>query len=243
MSATPARSGPSPPWGQPMGFAHRGARAELPENTLPAFRRALELGAPGLESDAWLTADGVVVLEHDGEVRSGARRRPIKSFRFSDLPPHIPRLADLYEECGAEFELSLDLKDPAAVQAVLSVAGDLGASGRLWLCDSDWSRLASWRELDLEVHLVDSTRLRDVREGLSRRAFLLRQAGIEAINLREREWTPERVDQVHAGGVLAFGWNAQEPAVLDRLLGAGVDAVYSDHTDRMMQAIRRAAPS
>ena len=52
----------------PIGFAHRGARAHAPENTLEAFRLALRLGATGLESDVWLTADGVAVLDHDGAV-------------------------------------------------------------------------------------------------------------------------------------------------------------------------------
>ena len=50
----------------PIGFAHRGARAHAPENTLAAFSLALEMGATALESDVWLTADGVAVLDHDG---------------------------------------------------------------------------------------------------------------------------------------------------------------------------------
>ncbi|MDQ1372669.1 MAG: glycerophosphoryl diester phosphodiesterase, partial [Actinomycetota bacterium] len=50
----------------PIGFAHRGARAHAPENTLEAFQLALKLGATGLESDVWLTHDGVPVLDHDG---------------------------------------------------------------------------------------------------------------------------------------------------------------------------------
>src|SRR5579862_7390327 len=95
----------------PLGFAHRGARAHAQENTLDAFRLALRLGAPGLESDVWLTSDGVPVLDHDGVVRAGLRRRPIASLRRDQLPAHIPALADLYEACGAEYHLSLDVKD------------------------------------------------------------------------------------------------------------------------------------
>src|SRR6185436_7833703 len=49
----------------PIGFAHRGARAHAPENTLDAFALALRLGATGLETDLWLTADGIPVLDHD----------------------------------------------------------------------------------------------------------------------------------------------------------------------------------
>ena len=46
-------------------YAHRGASAERPENTLPAFERALELGMTTLELDVGLTRDGVVVIAHD----------------------------------------------------------------------------------------------------------------------------------------------------------------------------------
>jgi glycerophosphoryl diester phosphodiesterase len=51
-------------------FAHRGAAAERPENTLASFRRALELGADALETDVHLTSDGAVVAAHDAD---GAR--------------------------------------------------------------------------------------------------------------------------------------------------------------------------
>ena len=52
----------------PIGFAHRGARAHAPENTIEAFTLALRLGATGLESDVWSTADGEAVLDHDGVI-------------------------------------------------------------------------------------------------------------------------------------------------------------------------------
>ena len=76
----------------PITFAHRGARAHAPENTLEAFELALRLGASGLESDVWLTADGVAVLDHDGVVKKGLRKRPISEFERAELPEHIPTL-------------------------------------------------------------------------------------------------------------------------------------------------------
>src|SRR5215210_5461246 len=111
----------------PIAFAHRGARAHSPENTLEAFRLALKLGATGLESDVWLTADGIPVLDHDGTVRrsrqSGmVRRRRIADLPRAALPPHIPTLADLYEACGVDVPLSLDVKDPAAAPVAIAVA-------------------------------------------------------------------------------------------------------------------------
>jgi len=49
-------------------IAHRGANAYAPENTLPTFEKAIELGAHGVECDVYVTADGYVVLSHDGSV-------------------------------------------------------------------------------------------------------------------------------------------------------------------------------
>ena len=65
---------------RPILFAHRGAKAHSPENTLESFELAMRLGATGLETDVWLTRDGHVVCDHDGVVNKRLRRIPIKSF-------------------------------------------------------------------------------------------------------------------------------------------------------------------
>lgn len=226
-----------PPPDLPLGFAHRGARAECRDNTLVSFSRALQLGARALESDAWLTADGEVVLDHDGVVREGWRRRPIATVAAERLPAHVPRLSELYRSSGADFELSLDIKDPAVAPAVVAVAGRHGDTGRLWLCSSDFDRLRSWREQWPKVRLVASTH----RDLLGRRTLKdLSGRGVDAVNLRERDWDQRLLADVHEAGLLAFGWDAQTARQLDRLLGLGIDGVYSDHVTRMVDALHRA---
>ncbi len=225
----------------PILFAHRGARAHAPENTLGAFRLALRLGATGLESDVWLTADGVAVLAHDGAIGRPLRRRRIGALDRAKLPSHIPALADVYADCGSRFELSLDVKDPAAASAAVAVAraAGAGAASRLWLCHPDWNQVAAWRRSFPDVRLVDSTRARRIEEGLERRAAALASAGVDAVNLRHDDWTGGHTTLFHRFGVLAFGWDAQFDRVLDDLLAKGVDGVYSDHVDRMVQAAAR----
>jgi glycerophosphoryl diester phosphodiesterase len=225
----------------PIGFAHRGARAHAPENTLEAFRLALRLGAEGLESDVWLTADGVAVLDHDGVVRRGLRRVPLRALRRDELPEHIPSLGELYAECGTGFELSLDVKDPEAFDATVAVArgAGQGAVERLWLCHADWELVASWRPRCPQAHLVDSTRLDRIAEGPEQRAAALADAGIDALNLHGSEWSGGLAALLHRFGVHCFGWDAQHDRVLDDLLDIGLDAVYSDHVDRMVAALAR----
>jgi glycerophosphoryl diester phosphodiesterase len=226
----------------PIGFAHRGARARAPENTIEAFRLALELGASGLESDVWLTADGVPVLDHDGIVRASGGRRALTELRGDELPAAIPSLADLYRSCGTDYELSLDVKDAAAAPAVVDEAIELGAVDRLWLCHPSWRQLARWRPLSPGLRLVDSTGRASMGEGPAHRATELAEAGIDAVNLHRREWSRPLVETFHDHGRLALAWDAQRSRSLARLVAMGIDAVYSDHVEVMMAALA-AAPS
>jgi glycerophosphoryl diester phosphodiesterase len=235
----------------PIGFAHRGARSQAPDNTLRAFRLALALGASGLESDAWMTAEGVVILDHDGVVGPPWRRRPIAQVRRDALPPHIPALQDLYRECGTQFELSLDLKDPRTAAAIVetAAAADPGAVSRLWLCHPDPAVLGEFSVGLPAVRLVHSTSLRRLAVGapeaedplalLGSVAAADHRCGVDAINLRADEWSESLVAAVHREGLLAFGWDAQRSSTLERLLSAGIDAVYCDHVPRMVDAVRR----
>src|SRR5438477_207510 len=69
-------------------YAHRGASRELPENTMPAFQRALELGADALETDLHATADGVLVTSHDPD---GARVFGVARLPLSFAQPWVIR--------------------------------------------------------------------------------------------------------------------------------------------------------
>lgn len=217
-----------------IAFAHRGAPGQgQRENTLPAFRRALAAGVTALESDVWLTTDDVPVLVHDGVLWSRHGRRRLRDLHAVELPDWLPTLADLYRLLGTDYELSLDLKDPDGEGPVIAAAATAGAAHRLWLC-AELPALIRCRRLSSDVRLANSTRLR----GRSTPPLLARLAdeGIDALNLREPEWSPVRVDLAHDAGLLAFAWDVQTPEVLQRVLGDGCDAVYSDHVDLLLSA-------
>jgi glycerophosphoryl diester phosphodiesterase len=227
----------------PIAFAHRGARAHAPENTLDSFTLALRLGATGLETDAWLTGDGVPVLDHDGVVRSGRagrRRRALVSYRRADLPEHVPALTDLFERCGTDYHLSIDLKDPQAGPRVIDVVREAAPQllPRLWLCQPALSDSVALRRHDADVRVVDSTRLSRLKEGPERRAATLAAEGIDAINMHHTDWTGGLTTLFHRFQRIAFGWDMQFDHILRPALRMGLDGVYSDHVDVMVDAFK-----
>jgi len=226
---------------RPITFAHRGARAHEQENTLEAFRVALRLGATGLESDVWITSDGEVVLDHDGVVKFGLRKRTIAELLRSQLPSYIPTLDDLFEACGTAYHLSLDIKDPSALAVVISVVRNRDASmlERLWICHPEYSFLVSTRPETEGVHLVDSTRLAKIKEGPERRAATLAANGIEVCNMHYTDWSGGLVALFHRFGIATFSWDLQYEPALQSAFRMGMDAVYSDWVDRMVNVYRQ----
>ena len=85
---------------------------------------------------------------------------------------------------------------------------------------------------------MHSTRLDRIKEGPERRAAVLADAGIDGINLSRRDWTGGLVTLFHRFERLAFGWDLQFEHELRDGLRMGLDAVYSDHVDVMVDAMR-----
>jgi glycerophosphoryl diester phosphodiesterase len=139
----------------PIAFAHRGgATYRAQQNTLAAFARAAALGS-GIESDVWLTADGVPVLVHPPLLR----RRRVRTLQHRELPPDVPTVDELYARCGAGFDLALDMADPRAADAVVHTASANAAVHRLWLTYWHLPVLAQWRRRWPRVRLVYPTLL------------------------------------------------------------------------------------
>ena len=186
-----------------------------------------------------MSLDGEVVLVHDAVARDGLRRRRRVSHstaqQLAELS--VPRLADLYAELGTDYELSLDLYDLAAAEPVLAVADAAGATERLWLCSGRLATLAHLRELGTSAHLVHSTKRSALEPSAERHADRLAQAGVAVCNMRHTDWTAGLVALFHRFGVRAFAWDVQEVRHLRAMLEIGVDAVYSDHVDRMVATV------
>jgi glycerophosphoryl diester phosphodiesterase len=243
MSERPARPGREESEAPLITFAHRGARAHLPENTLAAFRYALEHGARGLETDARRSADGEIVLAHDKWLRARVGgvvpwRLRVRSTSTGRLGRHgAARLVDLYDELGSDYELSIDLKAPDIGREVIRLARERGAPRRLWLCDVDAEHLEELRGEAPDVKLVHSQRLTQLQHTVERHAADLAAARIDAMNMHHSEWSRGLVELFHRFDVRAFAWDVQEVRHLRSMLQIGVDAVYSDNVHRMVATV------
>jgi len=125
--------------------AHRGVPTDVPENTLPAFQRALELGADAIEMDVRLTKDGVPVVFHkfyldettnaSGPLfaRTYAELQEVELLGGGDSPKgrRIPTFREVLESFAGRLGLEIELKGPEP-QAPEIVAGELQRFRHLW---------------------------------------------------------------------------------------------------------------
>ncbi len=206
---------------------------------MEAFELALRLGATGLETDVWLTADGVPVLDHDGVVRTRRRRRAISDVPADALPDHIPQLDAVLEACGTDVHLSIDLKDPEAAEPVIATIASVDEAllPRVWLCDPEIERLEALRPRARDARLVHSTRHSVIRRALEPHAARLADSGIDAINMHRTDWNGGLVVLFHRFERFAFGWDLQYPHELLAGLRMGLDAVYCDDVSVMMDSL------
>jgi glycerophosphoryl diester phosphodiesterase len=219
-------------------FAHRGGCAHEPENTLRAFRRGLALGASGLESDVWLSADDQPVLVHDDRFWRGLRHVDVRRSTAEELTRYeIPRLVDLFETCGDDFDLSLDLKDPACAGPTVDVLRSHGVPQRSWLCINGTALLTEVRETYPDVRVVHSRRREKIVGEMEQHAARLAGIGVDAMNMHHTDWTPGLVTLFRRFGIRAFAWDAQHVRHLRQMLDYKVDAVYSDRVDRMVATV------
>ena len=114
------------PFNRPLVLGHRGSSKRAPENTLPAFRQALEDGANGIELDVHLCQDGEIVVMHDARVnRTTNGRGRLASLKLEEIRrldagswfssafagTKVPVLAEVFSAFGSQIVYDIELKN------------------------------------------------------------------------------------------------------------------------------------
>jgi glycerophosphoryl diester phosphodiesterase len=223
----------------PQAVAHRGLHVDAPENSIAAFRLAVEAGAEAIELDVHATRDGHVVVHHDFILR---RHRPTDARRISDLDKNelesfpladgsqIPSLAEILADVPTTIDLYIEVKPPGIERMVVDCV--LSSAFPVERC---------------AIHSFDHRIARNTRKLCPRFAAGILQVGypIDAAEMLNdadardfwQQWEfvdAEIVERVHAGGRRLVAWTCNDSTGWTRLTSLGVDAVCTDAVDEFV---------
>ena len=231
---------------QPVIFAHRGASAYAPENTLAAFELALAQNADAIELDAKLSADGHVVVVHDRTVdRTTGSHGRVKDLSLSALQSldagsffsekyrgeEIPTLDEVFEAVGKRTFINVELTNYSTprdqlVESVCMLVKKFGLQKHVMF--------SSFLALNLSRA---RTCLPEVPRGLLAvngwlgawsRSFGFDFGAYQALHPHLEDVTPQQVQRVHRLKRRIHVWTVNAAEEMRRLFHWGVDAIFTD---------------
>lgn len=227
---------------RPLVIAHRGASGYRPENTLPAYELAVEMGADMIEVDLHRTRDGAIVVTHDEDLGGLGGVGEIADATLDDVRAldagggeRVPTLDELLDRFGARVPFNLEIKRgtvadyPGIEAAALSAVERRGLVGRTLFSSFYDPVLARLRALSPQIRLglLVSPRFPDAWAARARRV------GAEALHPEVTLVTPGLVEAAHAEGLAVHVYTVDAPGELARVAGLGVDGIFTNFPDRL----------
>ena len=225
----------------PIAFAHRGGASDAPENTMPAFAKAIELGYTYLETDVHATRDGVLLAFHDDDLLrtcgvagkiSELDYSEVRNARVNGTEP-IPLLQDIFD-AWPQARINIDCKSDAALPPLIDALRLPHVLDKVCVGSFSDKRLSVLRETfgsslcsSLGPKQVALLRVRSwigvVKpfEGALAAQIPLKQGPITLTDKR-------LVDDAHSAGLQVHVWTIDEPDEMEHLLSLGVDGIMTD---------------
>ncbi|NWG16571.1 MAG: glycerophosphodiester phosphodiesterase [Chloroflexi bacterium] len=238
----------------PLIFGHRGASADAPMNTLPAFELAVTQGADGIELDVRLSKDRQVIVIHDAQVdqttdgHGAAAHKTLSELRELDAGSwfapafrntRIPTLDEVFEAVGKRLFINVELKSETLrtdglEQAVADRIRHFGLARRVIVSSFNPQALRRFCRLLPEVP-VGFLYAPDVPRYLRLLAVGLRHAALHPhhsmINAAYVDWARKQNYRIHT-------WTVNEPARALTLRGLGVEALITDSPRLLHETLR-----
>lgn len=228
--------------------AHRGDSARAPENTLASIEQAIEAGADYAEIDVQLSADGVVFVFHDEDLRriAGDPRR-VTALTFDELRQidagawfeerfageRIPSLAELIDAVGDRIRLNIELKFPTDGSApaplareVVRVVREKNFADRCVLSSLSFGGLAEIRRLAPELTIGSI-----IFQAVGNPARL----DVDFLSVREAIANEALIAAAHRAGKAVHVWSVHNPDLLFGLISRGVDNVITSTPAAMVE--------
>lgn len=230
--------------------AHRGFSAAAPENTLASIRAAIEIGAHGCEMDVYASADGILFLNHDGN---------LKRYTGRDVKVSTLTLAELQrEDVGSYFKPEfrgepiptldqaiallaasdcvpvIELKQNGLEQRVLDVLDRYNMRKRCIIIAFSAAACREMRRLDRDIFvcwLVGRNRDETEDAYLSRILTTLDDCNINAVDMQFGGMSANVVQTLHDRGIRVFCWTVDKESDMRRMLDLGADSVTTNRPD------------
>ena len=237
----------------PFLFAHRGASAHAPENTLAAFELALAQKADGIELDVKLSADGHVVVIHDPTVdrTTGAHGR-VKDISLAELrslgagsffsenfsSEKIPTLEEVFEAMGKRIFINVELTNynsprDQLVESVCMLVKKFNLQKHVMFSSFFASNLSK-----AGSYLPDVPRGLLALNGIAgawARSFGYAFGKYQALHPYLKDVTPEQVQRVHRLKGRVHVWTVNKAEDMRQLFHWGVDAIFTDDPQLAVQ--------
>ncbi|NJE30736.1 glycerophosphodiester phosphodiesterase [Thermococcus sp. 18S1] len=235
-------------------LGHRGYSAKYPENTLLAFKKAVEAGADGIELDVWLTKDGEVVVIHDDTVdRTSNGSGRVKDMTLDELKSldfgngeRIPTLEETFEALPEDVLINVEIKDAEAVKKTAAIIGANNPS-RVMVSSFLIDALREYRKHDRETRMG---LLVDREETLALLPTLIGELSlwsinppVEALEIIGVEKTVGALQMARGAGLKVVLWSLKDETYYanDNLvrLGGLFDGVIVNDVERMVEYLSR----
>jgi len=240
---------------RPQIFAHRGAKTVAPENTLPAFQRALEMGVDGIELDVHCSKDGKLVVIHDESLdRTTRGSGKVGEYTAAELahidagsPFHadfagvgVPTLEDVFDLVGNRCRVNVEIKsdDPNGgdqVEPLIAMIAARNLYDQVIVSSFNPPSLVKMRalapkiQLGLLYYLPLPAFLRD--------AWFTPIIQPEAIHPYHRLVNADLMAWAKARGCAVNTWTVNDVDEARRLADLGVNVIMSDVPDQIMAAL------
>jgi glycerophosphoryl diester phosphodiesterase len=237
-------------WPGPIPFAHRGGASEVPENTMPAFAHAVDLGYRYVETDAHVTADGVLLAFHDDvldRVTDGSGTiaelpwRVVQTALVDGEEP-IPLMEDLLGT-WPDLRVNIDPKHDAAVDPLVEVLRRTGAADRVCVGSFSDERIARVQaalpgictslgpngSLQLGMAATGTEGIGDLGSPCAQLPPAYGDVTIV---------TEELVAEAHRRGMQVHVWTIDDADEMVALLDLGVDGIMTDRPQVLKEVLQ-----
>lgn len=233
---------------KPLIYAHRGASAKAPENTIRAFEVAIEEKADGVELDVRLAADGIVVVAHDPDLKRVAGRpgrvAALSSRELGALSPAIPTLDEtldllLPSELRINVEIKPDVPSRLALTRAVAAIWERRRLPERVFISSFWPAILiglRWMRCPAEqAFLFDAE-----HTGIWRAAMIERLLTLEGVHPHFPLCTPETVAAWRSRGRFVNAWTVDAPERALALAQMGVDGLITNDPAAVRKALETA---